>query len=133
MKAKSYSQKADAMFKTLSSHPDMTATQVYNKYKGTPLGMRKTDSLELAKAFKEEIKLRDKFVDKVVNHTNMMPSTKIKLSKAAGKVAYKHAKNNTRRGQIENKAGIKYGGVQILDNKTFSRHAPNADMFYEFY
>lgn len=130
--AKSYAQKMDAIFKVLERNPNISATQVYNRYKGTEYGMRKTDSLEATKLIKDQLQAKAEF-EKKINNSNMRDGTKQKLSKIARQTAYKHAKNNTRRGKELNKKGVVFGNVQGLDKRTFNKRVPNADMFYEFY
>ena len=129
---KSYSQKADLIFRILKANPETSASKIYERYKGTEYGMRKTDALELIKGFKSQLKAKDDFMKKV-NNSDMLPSTKTKLSKAADRSAYKNAKYNTRRGKKENKKGIIYSSVQSLDARTFARRMPSANDFYEFY
>jgi len=130
--SKSYSQKADAIYKALEKNPNLSATTIYNRYKGTELGMRKTDSLELTKAIKDQLKAKSDFEAKI-NNSNMKDSTKQKLTKIARQTAYKHAKYNTRRGKEKNKKGVVYGNVQGLTQRTFNKRLPNADGFTEFY
>ena len=132
MSSKSYAQKADAIFKILEKNPETSATAIYNRYKGSEYGMRKTDSLELTKLIKDQLKAKADFTAKI-NNSNMKDSTKAKLNKVARQTAYKHAKNNTRRGKEANKKNVQYGNVQGLDKRTFSKRMPNADSYYEFY
>jgi hypothetical protein len=129
---KSYSQKADAIYKALEKNPNLSASAIYNRYKGSELGMRKTDSLELTKAIKDQLKAKADFEAKI-NNSNMTDKTKAKLTKIARQTAYKSAKNNTKRGKEENKKGIIYGNVQGLTQRTFNKRRPNADGFTEFY
>ena len=73
---KSYAQKVDAIYKILEKNPNTSATQIYNRYKCTDYGMRKTDSLEFTKLAKIQIQQQADYKKKLDN-SNVSTNTKI--------------------------------------------------------
>jgi len=130
--SKSYAQIADSYFRILAANPNTTATKIYERYKGSEMGMRKTDSLELTKAIKQQLTDRDTFLARIKN-SDMTAKTQKKLSKLSSQTGYKYAKNSTRRGKALTPKGVIYDSVQGMNNKTFNKYKGNASDFVEFY
>lgn len=129
---KSYAQKCAAYAAILKANPDTTANEIGERYKGSPLGMRKQDRNDFVKGFKAELTQKAVFKAKIEN-SDMTATTRAKLLKIADKRAYSAAKSNTRKSKASGDGTI-VTGVKGLSDRTFGRIPQHGDGAYvEFY
>jgi len=95
-KAKSYDQKAAIYWAKGNANPDMTPTEIYRFYKGTPIGMRKTDALDLLK--------QQKFARLIIKRNANSDMNK-EVQKSLKKNLYRSTKNTTKRQRGKKKEG----------------------------
>lgn len=129
---KSYAQKVDAIYKILEKNPNTSASQIYNRYKCTDYGMRKTDSLEFTKLAKIQIQQQADYKKKLDN-SNVSTNTKNKLLKMARQQGYKYAKYNTKKGKTLLPKNALVLDVDTLRKNTFNGHPQGMDDYVTFY
>lgn len=130
--SKSYAQKCAAYAAILKANPGTTANEIGERYKGTPLGMRKQDRNDFVKGYKGELVQKAAFKAKIEN-SDMTAATRAKMLKIADKRAYSAAKSNTRKSKATGDGTI-VTGVKGLSDRTFGRIPKHGDgAFVEFY
>jgi len=129
---KSYSQKVDAIYKVLEKNPNTSATQIYNRFKGTDYGMRKTDSLEFTKLAKTQIQQQADFKKKLDN-SDVTAGTKRKLLTMARQQGYKYAKYSAKKGKGLLPKNAMVLDVNTLRKNTFSGYPQNIEDYVTFY
>lgn len=132
---KSFDQKSAAYWAILKANPDTSATNIYKRYKGTSMGMRKQESLSLTKELKKAVEMRERNAN-----SSMKGGTQKRVNRGAYNAAKRQSIGGVRRDPykkgeqpvpLEDTIKYMYGDRVPTDHREFYPELTEEEYFEE--